>query len=117
MKQSTITPAVGSIVAWESQAAGSWKTKIGRVVHLPREGAMDGRNTSSKYRILVLASYDLPTNKRGEMFVPTEHEVESLRERLGIKVFRNPDTHRIGVATGNQIRIPKRWELELAEGA
>lgn len=52
---------IGDQVAWESQAAGSWKTKIGRVITMPKPGA-DARTTAGKVQLEVLASYPIDTN-------------------------------------------------------
>lgn len=53
---------VGDLVAWESQAAGSWRTKIGNIVALPHPDA-DQRTSASKVRIKVLVSYPLDKEK------------------------------------------------------
>jgi len=53
---------VGDLVAWESQAAGSWRTKIGKIVALPQPGE-DQRTSASKVRIKVLVSYPLIAEK------------------------------------------------------
>lgn len=53
---------VGDLVAWESQAAGSWRTKIGKVVAIPHPGT-DQRTSASKVRIKVLVSYPLAKEK------------------------------------------------------
>ena len=66
MEKSSKKPewAVGDLVAWESQAAGSCRAKIGTIIVLPRPD-IDQRTSASKVRIKVMASY--PLNKESDI--------------------------------------------------
>ena len=110
--EQTIVPAIGSILAWESQAQGSWKVKIGRVVGLPPVGA-DARTSSGKIALEILATYCPPEDKGG-MYIPDALGVGALGrlKKMEFKAYLAP--YKIGRATTSQIRIPKAWETQHA---
>lgn len=81
---------VGDLVAWESQAAGSWRTKIGKIVALPHPGT-DQRTSASKVRIKVQASYPLTKEKDIGMAKGTIRAKTTQAEgRASVKQLRAP---------------------------
>lgn len=79
---------VGDLVAWESQAAGSWRTKIGKIVALPKPGE-DLRTSASKVRIKVLASYPLVGEKDvGKAKGAIQAKTAQAEGRASIKILR-----------------------------
>jgi len=81
---------VGDLVAWESQAAGSWRTKIGRIVSIPHPNA-DQRTSASKVRIKVLASYPVSTEKDiGKAKGVIRAKTTQAEGRASIKQMRTP---------------------------
>lgn len=95
------TAKVGDIIAWESQAAGSWKTKIGKIVQIPKVGA-DQRTSSAKFEVEILASYVPPIR---------DGVIETLRSPVAELAFvRHRKPYKIGRPGENQIRTPTEWE-------
>lgn len=81
---------VGDLVAWESQAAGYWRTKIGRIVACPHPGA-DQRTTEGKYRIKVIASYPVGAEKDiGHAKWVIRAKTTQAEGRAGLKLLRAP---------------------------
>lgn len=81
---------IGDLVAWESQAAGSWRTKIGKIAAVPHPNA-DQRTSESKYRINVLASY--PLNKEKDIGLANgfiRAKTTQSEGRAGINQLRTP---------------------------
>ena len=54
--------AVGDLVAWESQAQGSFKSKVGRITALPVPGAKLS-TSAGKYQLDVIGSYPVRYKK------------------------------------------------------
>lgn len=95
------TSKVGDIIAWESQAAGSWKTKIGKIVRIPKVGA-DLRTSRGKFEVEILASYVTPI-LGGVIVTPRSPFAE-------LAFVRHRKPYKIGRPGENQIRTPTEWE-------
>lgn len=98
MKKEINFPVIGAIVAWESQAHGSWMSKIGRVTRLPVPGAKPS-TSAARFEMDILAKYDTKVDS-GDIIVDTKKP----------RSFRKV-TNKKGLATINQLRTPMAWEI------